>query len=356
METLEILGLALGLGALAGINLYLTVFATGLAIHFKWILLSPEYQSLEILGHPVIVIIAGLFYFAEFFADKVPWIDSAWDTVHTAIRPIGGALLAATILGESHPVFDVVLGLIGGGAALTTHVAKAGTRLLVNTSPEPFSNAIVSTGEDLAVLGGLLLLNFHPVLALVVFSVGLLALFFLVPRMFRMIRVMVGLALKKLSGTGKANIKKLSELHLPSQFDQALDAQLTPLPVEVEWAAPVLVGKVRGLEANREGWLCAVKDMDSTLHLVSKAKGGIRVTVLDLKDHKVALEPRVLVSELILYSGQKSSRNVLLFNRSQDPLAAEVRSAIEARIPKLPNSTKPESVVGAESQNEPVAV
>ena len=82
---------ALGLAALAGVNLYLTVFATGLAIHFHWITLAPQYQSLEVLGNPWIISIAGVLYFLEFFADKIPWVDSIWDAVHTVIRPIGGA-------------------------------------------------------------------------------------------------------------------------------------------------------------------------------------------------------------------------------------------------------------------------
>jgi len=101
VDRLNLLSVALGLAALAGINLYLTVFATGLAIHFHWITLGPDYQALDILGHPAVIIISGVFYFLEFFADKIPWVDSIWDAVHTVIRPIGGALLAIQVIG--HP-------------------------------------------------------------------------------------------------------------------------------------------------------------------------------------------------------------------------------------------------------------
>ncbi len=94
MAKLDLLAVALGLAALAGINLYLTVFVTGLAIHFHWITLAPQYQSLEVVGNPWIITVAGVLYFLEFFADKIPWVDSIWDAVHTVIRPIGGALLA----------------------------------------------------------------------------------------------------------------------------------------------------------------------------------------------------------------------------------------------------------------------
>src|SRR5438128_3822454 len=165
VERLHLLSVALGLAALAGINLYLTVFATGLAIHFHWITLAPAYQSLDVLGNPVIVIIAGILYFLEFFADKVPWIDSAWDAVHTIIRPIGGALLAIQVLGHPSPTFSVIVALLAGGTSLITHTAKSTTRLTTNASPEPFSNIALSVGEDVAVFGGLALIHYNPVIA-----------------------------------------------------------------------------------------------------------------------------------------------------------------------------------------------
>ena len=176
MERLDLLAVALGLAALAGINLYLTVFATGLAIHFHWITLAPQYQSLEVLGNPWIITVAGVLYFLEFFADKIPWVDSIWDAVHTVIRPIGGALLAIQVLGHPSPAFTVIVALLAGGTSLVAHTAKAATRLVSNTSPEPFSNIGLSLGEDAAVLGGLALIHFNPVLALIIFLVGIAAL------------------------------------------------------------------------------------------------------------------------------------------------------------------------------------
>ena len=132
MDRFNLLGVALGLACLAGVNLYLTVFVTGLAINQHWIVLSPEYQPLAILCEPLILWIAGTLYVLEFFADKVPWVDSAWDTVHTIIRPIGGALLAIRVLGQTNPAFDVVVALAAGGASFVTHSAKASTRLVTN--------------------------------------------------------------------------------------------------------------------------------------------------------------------------------------------------------------------------------
>src|SRR5256714_7476290 len=160
MDRLNLLSVALGLACLAGLTLYLTVFATGLAIHFHWIVLAPQYQSLAILGQPIVVIISGILFLLEFFADKIPWIDSVWDAVHPVIRPIGGALLAIQVLGHSSPTLDVLVVLLAGTTSLLAHTAKATTRLVSNTSPEPFSNIALSLGEDAAVLGGLALLHY----------------------------------------------------------------------------------------------------------------------------------------------------------------------------------------------------
>ena len=153
---------SLGLAALAGVNLYLPVFAAGLAIHFHWITLGPQYQSLEVLGNPWIISIAGVLYLLEFFADKIPWVDSIWDAVHTVIRPIGGALLAIQVLGHPSPALTVIIALLAGGTSLLAHTAKAATRLASNTSPEPLTNIALSLGEDAAVLGGLTLVHFSP--------------------------------------------------------------------------------------------------------------------------------------------------------------------------------------------------
>src|SRR5437763_9422947 len=134
MERLHLLSAALGLAALAGINLYRTVFATGLAIHYHWITLDPAYQSLQVLGNPAVIVVAGVLYLVEFFADKVPWIDSAWDAVHTVIRPIGGALLAIQVLGHPSPTLSVVVALLAGGTSLNTHTATSAPCLTSNTS------------------------------------------------------------------------------------------------------------------------------------------------------------------------------------------------------------------------------
>ena len=168
MGILEILGVAGSVSLLAGWRLYLCVFATGLAMKLGWVHPPEHLQSLGVLTNYWVLGASGIGMIAEFFADKVVWLDSLWDAVHTAVRPIGGAVLALALVDSSNPVWQVVTLLLGGGAALMSHSAKAGTRAVVNASPEPFSNIAVSTGEDV-VTGSLLFVALaHPAAAIVV--------------------------------------------------------------------------------------------------------------------------------------------------------------------------------------------
>lgn len=171
MEVFEHLGTALGLASLAGINLYLTAFVAGLAIRFNWIDLAAAHEGLAVLGNEWVLAVAGVLMVVEFFADKIPWLDSAWDAVHTILRPAGGVLLGMAALGEMDPALLAIGGLLSGGASLTMHGAKAGTRLLVNLSPEPVSNSVASVAEDGLVLGGLTLTVLAPVISFFVFIV-----------------------------------------------------------------------------------------------------------------------------------------------------------------------------------------
>ena len=170
MDTVIALGRTLGFSFAAGINLYATVAILGLASRYGWVSLPEGYQ---VFGHSWIIATALALYVVEFFADKIPWLDSAWDTVHTAIRPLGGAFIAVTTLGEASPAAKVAAGLLGGTVAASSHFTKAGTRVVANSSPEPFSNWFLSLSEDAFVVGlGYLALT-HPVAALVVSLVAL---------------------------------------------------------------------------------------------------------------------------------------------------------------------------------------
>ncbi len=171
MQLLDQLGVALGLATLAGLNLYLTVLIAGLAVRFHWIELSGAYENLAVLANPWVMGVAGALFLIEFFADKVPWVDSTWDAVHTFVRPAGGICLALAALGHMDPTMTVVAALLAGGAALATHGTKASTRLLLNASPEPVSNSVASLAEDGLVIGGMGLIGAAPMVAFVVFTI-----------------------------------------------------------------------------------------------------------------------------------------------------------------------------------------
>lgn len=162
MDAVGMIGLAASISLLSGWRLYLCVFAVGLAMHFGWAPEPARLHALDVLANPWVIGVAGLGALAEFFADKVMWVDSAWDAVHTLVRPVGGALLALAIVDPKDGAWQVAALLLGGGGALLAHGAKAGTRAAVNVSPEPFSNIAVSSGEDVVTGGLLFLVLAHP--------------------------------------------------------------------------------------------------------------------------------------------------------------------------------------------------
>lgn len=168
MGAAEIVGLAASISLLAGWRLYLCVFAVGLAMRTGWVELPQQLAALDILANPWLLAIAALGAVVELFADKIAWLDSLWDALHSVIRPAGGALLALAIVDPSDPAWQVAAVLLGGGASFAAHGAKAGARAVVNTSPEPFSNIAVSSAEDVATGGLLLLVLANPVAAMIV--------------------------------------------------------------------------------------------------------------------------------------------------------------------------------------------
>ena len=161
----EILGIAASVSLLAGWRLYLCVLATGIAMRTGYVPLPSNLESLQVLANPWIMGIAAFGAIAEFFADKIAWLDSLWDTVHTVIRPLGGAMLALAIVNPQDPATQVIAFLLGGGGALLAHGGKAGARAVVNASPEPFSNILVSSVEDVASAGLLALAFAYPAVA-----------------------------------------------------------------------------------------------------------------------------------------------------------------------------------------------
>ena len=176
----EILGIAGSVSLLSGWRLYLTALATGLAMYFSVLPLPEHLKALQILANPWVMGVAGTAAFMEFFADKIAWIDSVWDTVHTFIRPLGGALLTLAVVDPGDPATQAIAFILGGGGSLLAHGGKASARAVVNTSPEPFSNIAVSAVEDVATTGLLYLAYTNPVAAgvvavvLLVLAIGLM--------------------------------------------------------------------------------------------------------------------------------------------------------------------------------------
>ena len=165
MSAADIVALAASVSLLAGWRLYLVVFVTGLGMRYGWVALPDQLRALDVLANNWIIGIAGIGAIAEFFADKIAWVDSAWDAIHSVIRPLGGALLSLAIVDSADPTWQVASFLLGGGAAFFAHAGKAGARAMVNASPEPFSNVVVSTGEDVATAGLLALAIANPIAA-----------------------------------------------------------------------------------------------------------------------------------------------------------------------------------------------
>jgi uncharacterized membrane protein len=331
------IAVALSLACLAGIDLYLTVFVTGLAIHFHWITLSPTYQSLEVLGQPWIIVIAGILYLLEFLADKVPWLDSAWDTVHTIIRPIGGALLAIQVFGHHSSVVDLLIVLLGGSASLVTHTAKASTRLMANSSPEPASNIALSVAEDVAVFGGLALIHYNPIIALSIFVVAITAFLYFAPKVFRSMKAKIWLALNKLNAA--------ADLRRPATLPIALPSKLAPvftkqnlLGETIAWAVPCLSGRGRRIPANLFGALVATNEEPHKLVFVGRKNWKPFCQAIELQGSTVTREPQFLSENLVIVPSEgRGPKYSFLFTRSRvslvELMAEDLREKLTARAP-----------------------
>jgi hypothetical protein len=185
MEAVNIIALSMGAAWASGINLYATVFMLGYMGMTGNIVLPDE---LQLLTDPMVMAAAGFMYCVEFFADKIPGVDSGWDTMHTFIRIPAGAMLAAGAVGDVSPAVELTAALLGGTLAAGSHVTKAGSRLLINTSPEPVTNWGASISEDLLVIAGLWTALHHPVLFLIALVVFVVLMIWLLPRLWRLLK------------------------------------------------------------------------------------------------------------------------------------------------------------------------
>ena len=210
------LALAMGASWASGINLYAALLVLGVGGSSGYIELPPE---LAILMDPVIIMAAGLMYFVEFFADKIPGVDTGWDAIHTFIRIPAGAILAASAVGDVTPALEIAAGILGGGIAATSHFTKSGARLLINTSPEPVTNWTASVTEDILVIAGLWTALNYPVVFIILLIAFVLLAIWLLPRLWKLLKVM----LVKI-GQFFGLVKKKPDLHTGSTN---LDAEIT---------------------------------------------------------------------------------------------------------------------------------
>jgi len=350
MEVLETLCVALGFATLAGLNLYLVVFVTGLAINQGWVDVSSTYPELVVLGDPLVLTAAGVFFCMEFFADKVPWVDSLWDSVHTLIRPVGGGLLAIHTLGTTDPAFDVVIGLLAGGTTLVAHGFKSGTRLALNASPEPVSNLVASVGEDVAVLGGLALMNVNPILAAIVFVVFLGFSLYLTPKLFRRIKAFFWLLGRKVfSVVSRPDEEALLYADLTSSEHQKLGAFLGGRKADPEWSAKVLVGTAKrfpGFTPMTFGRVIAESSRPGHLHFVGRRWMRHYHADLALDGLEITQEHRFLSEDVVLFDLAGLKKLVLRLPAGHTALANRiVESLVSRREGRIPGTLTPADVM-----------
>ncbi|TNG02044.1 MAG: DUF4126 domain-containing protein [Gammaproteobacteria bacterium] len=217
MDIASTIALTLGVAWASGINLYAAVFMLGFLGNTGHIELPPD---LQIVQDPAVLMAAGFMYCVEFFADKAPGVDSGWDAIHSFIRIPAGATLAAMAVGDVSEAAQVAAFLVGGAVTTTTHATKAGSRVLINTSPEPFSNWVASVAEDIIVIGGIWAALQHPVLFLVLLGVFVVLMIWLLPKIWRGMKFI---------------FRKLGALFgRPGETDESSQATTQPTPPDPE--------------------------------------------------------------------------------------------------------------------------
>jgi len=301
----------LGLSLASGINLYATVAVVGLIAKFDLVKgLPAEFQAFD---NDAIIAVALVLYACEFLADKIPAFDSFWDSVHTVVRPFGAALVAVTVVGDATPATEIIAGLVGASLGLATHTAKAGTRLAVNTSPEPFSNVALSLGEDAAVVGLSVLVLTHPYVSLAVSLVIVVLLVRFGPGLWRGALLTLAAVPTKIRSALSARPEPPLKEFLPDAFEAAVDETLA----EGETIRAALMGharKVQGCGRNRKGFLVLT---DRRLIFVFSKWFGTRTREWKIAElEKSGINPRFLVDVLRVKSGGRYLNFLFLKSRS----------------------------------------
>jgi len=322
METLQTVGSLLGIGLLSGYRLYATVLALGLGIRFDIWRLSTHLHDLAVLADTKVLVVAGAACLLEFVADKVPWVDSIWDSFHTVIRPVGAIALATTALGEMDPVNKTILSLLCGTVALAGHSSKAATRFVANHSPEPFSNWGLSLVEDVAAPLGLWFVLAHPIWALAILAIFMAVFCWLSPKLFRLLRLQwsaMAAAVGQWFDTRPArsipvpasvvtsDATLLLWNRLSDRMDEISPGHASALSAKLGVAAPrvgvrcAATKSVDGLRGSI-GYLCVVEDR---IAFVTRRWFGWRTRAVALSDVKrVEWQDGWLLDQLAVHTGE----------------------------------------------------
>ncbi len=244
MEIIAQLGSILGLSFISGINLYATVAVTGLCVRYGLIAgLPPE---LAVLGNELVILVAVVLYGLEFFMDKIPGLDTLWDTLHTFIRPLGGAMMALIQVGEASAAMEVIVFMLGASVASVAHLAKSGTRLIINTSPEPFSNILVSLLEDVGTVVFAYLTMTQPVMAFFITLFCLAGIICCMPLIFRTVRMLFAAIWFRIRCLFVREMAWTASRHLPYALDQTFDA-IKDKDEKIVWAGRAHAVRVSGI-------------------------------------------------------------------------------------------------------------
>ncbi len=327
---LSLLCLILGLAFLCGLNLYLTTFLLSLSLRQGWISqdLSP---ALAPLAHPALLSLALLLFLLEFILDKIPWVDTLWDALHTLIRPAGAAALAFALLSSTQlsPLATSLAAAAAGLVALAAHLTKSGLRLLINASPEPFSNSLASLAEDAAVAALLFWLLRAPVTGAAACAALLLGTWILLPRLIRLLLANLLLLGKKAFGAPTLPSLPLA----PGQSRQLTDL-FSPATTPA-WAVPCLSGSSQGLPGlrpNHRGTLVAPFDHPGTLCFLFRKRFQPRAVRFSLVGAQLRQEDTFLSSNLVIHRPQDHLLLTFRFPRPTAPHLAALLADLQSRL------------------------
>ncbi|EMS81442.1 DUF4126 domain-containing protein [Desulfotignum phosphitoxidans] len=314
MEIINLLGSSLGLALVAGINLYATVLTVGLGVRYDLITLPPHLEALTVLAHPYIVIAAGIAYTLEFFADKIPWVDSLWDSIHTFIRPIGAAVIGIKAIGTVDPIIEISIFLLCGGIALSSHSTKASIRLAANHSPEPLSNGALSIVEDVAVICGAWLALKHPAVVLVVSVLFLIGFVYFAPKIFRLLRM----ELLGIMALWRAIVLKKPGVQLTIQPDIVPEKYNKIITNELfsgggNFCVRCFSGKGSKIARNKLGFLCKIDN--ELFFLTKKGNRFPKINFEPAQINKISMNKKLILNHLTIQHGNEETRLVYTKDR-----------------------------------------